>query len=236
MPNRLSVSARCLALATLLTLLAGCATNWSESEKAKLVAVKVNGSVLAKNAYQKPDAKLSPGMANTIPIVTGGGLIPSLIGSAIDAGVMAKQQRQFEGTNAQFFEQLRATLADAPIADVDSALRRMFATDDFFGTRLSDQGTSTFSTEILYYGLANSPYSQKDDIKLRLRIGTKVTLKLADGRVMFEATIEGVASTAKRAGEILADPDFYRKSAREAASSLADQLQVMLEKKLQKPT
>ena len=221
------------SLASLL-ILSGCATNWSESQKASLAFVALNKTTLVKNAYQKPDAKVSPGMANSIPAATGGGLIPALIGSAIDASVTAKQQRKFEETNAQYFDALRVAMADAPTRFVDVALQTMLGADTFFGSRLHENSSCMFCSEILNYGLANSPYSKKDDVLLRLRISAKFTIKLADGSILFETTLEGVGSTAKRASEIVADPNFYSTGAREAAISLTDQLQVALDKKAQK--
>ena len=215
-----------------MAFLSGCATTWTDAQRAGLSTVKVATSALAKDAYQKPDAKVSPGMANSIPMATGGGLIPSLIGSAIDASVTAKQQKKYEEGNLKYFEGLRKAMAEAPTKAVDSSLRTMLTSDQFFGTRLNEDAGSAFSTEILQYGLVKSPLSPKDDVLLRVRICAKITLKLANGSTLLETTINGIAATAKHADEILADPEFFAVSAKEAANNLADQLQVLLGKKL----
>lgn len=229
MPRRLP-HFTCFLLVALL--FSGCATTWSEHDRAQLKAVDVAPVQVAKAAYQKPDATDSPGMTNSIPTVTGGGLIPSLIGSAIDATVMAKQQKKFEAGNAQHFEALAARMTAPPSAELEAALRQELAGHEFFGPRLSPGAPARFTTEILGYGLQKSPLSQKDDILLRVRIIARIELVLPDKKVLLRTQITGVASTAAHAEDIVADPEFIAKGTAEAVKDLAWQLSVLMAPKL----
>jgi len=223
-----------LGLASLLALVfSGCATTWSDTQKAKLTSVAVAQPTVAKDAYQKPDATVSPGMANTIPQITGGGLIPSLVGSVIDATVTAKQQKKFESTNAQYFDGLAKLMGTPPAPQVEETLKAALAEHPFFGSRLAEKSKVEFTTEVLHYGLEKSPYSQGDDIKLRVRIIAKVTLKLGDGDSLWTTLITGTANTAKRAPEILEDPSFVSTGVQEAAKNLCEQVVVQLDQKLE---
>lgn len=227
-PNRLRFV---LALACAAGF-SGCATTWSESDKAKLSAVSLAPTVVAKDAYQKPDATNSPGMANSLPIATGGGLIPALMGSAIDAAVTAKQQRKFEETHRQHFAALQKTLEVPPAAHLDAALKDALGRHPFLGSRLAEKSPGAFSTEILHYGLQKSPLSQGDNLLLRVRIIAKITLTVPGGGRLFEAQITGVASSAKTASEILADPGFVAKNSAEAAEDFTGELVRRLNAKL----
>lgn len=225
-----------LALSTgvlIVTLLfSGCASTWSERDRTLLKTVDIAPVQVAKEAYRKPDATDSPGMANSIPTLTGGGLIPSLIGSAIDASVMAKQQKKFEASNAQHFPELATKMSVPPSVELEAALRQELTGHEFFGPRLVAGAPARFTTEILSFGLQKSPLSQKDDILLRVRIIARIDLVLPDKKVLLRSQITGVASTAAYAKDIVADPEFIAKGTAEAVKDLTWQLSVLMAPKL----
>jgi hypothetical protein len=172
-------------------------------------------------------------MAQDIPQFTGGGLIPALIGEAIDAGVTAKQQRKFEASESKHFAALASAMATPPVDELHGAVQRALSAHEFFGPRLHEQGGATLFTEIVSYGLQKSPLSKsQDDLLLRVRIGVRATLSAADGEVLWSGAIAGVASTAKHAAEIVDDSAFIATGLREAADDFAQQLLVELEIKL----
>ncbi|HEX2101379.1 MAG TPA: hypothetical protein VHF69_11975 [Candidatus Synoicihabitans sp.] len=223
MPRLVFVVATVLAT----VLLNGCATTWSDGQRRQLTAVR-----LAANAYHDPDVKNSPGMSNAIPQMTGGGLIPSLIGSAIDAHVTAKQQREFEAANGDCLPDLKEAFNVTPEAEVHRALNDTLTGHPFFGTRLVEEAKAGFAVEILRYGLARSPASSGADIRLRVRIIVKIRLADAKGGKLLERELAGVASAAKRPTEILADPEFIPNGIRQAANDLARELLSQLDAKL----
>jgi hypothetical protein len=211
--------------------LTGCSTVWSPSQTAKLAHIATTPATVAPNAYEKPSAKDSPHMSRSIPQATGGGLIPSLLGSAIDGAVTAHQQSKFEKTAAEHFEALKTEFGDAPSAEVNAALIETLQADPFFGPRLAKEAPAKFTVTINSYGLAKSPLSEGDDILLRVQIGAEVKLEAAD-ESLFSFTVVGVGSRAARATEILKQADFINASKREAAIDLANQVLGQLQPKI----
>ncbi len=221
--------------AALCGLWSGCSSVWSEAEKAKLAQVMVAAPSVAKDSYQKPDATTSPGMANTIPMTTGGGLIPALVGAAIDAGVMSKQQREFESTQAKYFPDLAKRFSVPPAAELAEGIKRVLHKDDFFASRLAAQAPAVFKTEIVHYGLSKSSDAKPGvDPKLCLRIIAKIELTLPDGSVLYSTRVTGFSSRELSAADILTDVDFVKVSIAEATESVGEQLRWKLGTKLGK--
>lgn len=218
----------------LVLLASGCSTAWSKKDKEQLTAVSVAPTSVAKDAYQKPDATNSPGMNEAIPRATMGGLIPSLIGSAIDASVMAKQQKKFEETNLQYFDALQKAMATPPAAAVTAALKQGLGQHDFFRTRMVEQSTTTFTAEILHYGLQKASPASATDNLLRVRIIARITLKLPDGTTMFECLATGLSADSKTAADILASPDFIAKGTEDAAKEVAFQVGYKVDAKIRR--
>lgn len=217
---------------TLMAVLSGCATIWSDQDKAQLAAISIAKPAVSTDAYQKPDATDSPGLAQSIPIATGGGAIPSLLGSAIDAIVTARQQHKFEETNAQYFAALAKDLTTPPTIELQAAINQRLSGHQFFSSRLSETGGASFVTEIQKYGWQKSPLSKDDDILLRMRIIAKVSLKSPKGGILWTGLIAGVASSAKHAQDIVNDPEFVTAGIKEAAQDLSWQLAGQLDVKL----
>lgn len=216
-----------------VVVLSGCSTTWSEQDKAHLTSLSVTPATVAKDAYQKPDATDSPGMAQGIPQATGGGLIPALLGAAVDAAVTSHQQSKFEATEAQYLPEIAKAMTSAPTAELHRAVRQSLGQHTFFGARMSDKPGAKFTLEIEKYGLQKSPLSKsQDDIKLRVRIIAKAELKGANGDTLWSRSIAGVASRAKHAAEILKDPEFIAQGIQEAAIDFANQVITELEIKL----
>jgi hypothetical protein len=233
--SRASIGARIAIAVGLCAMLSGCATGWSEAEKAKLSQVMVAPATVAKDCYQKPDATVSPGMANSIPVATGGGLIPALVGSAIDAAVMSKQQREFESTQAKYFPDLAKLFTVPPAAEVAEGIKRALGKQDFFASRVAEQAPAVFKTEIVRYGLMKSSDAKPGvDPKLSLRIIAKIELTLPDGTVLYSTQATGTSSRELSASEILNDPDFVKTSMAEAADSVGEQLRWKIGTKLEK--
>jgi len=221
-----------VAISMVAGLFSGCATTWSDRERGQLSSVAVGEVTVDKEAYKKPDAKDSPDMANKIPMATLGGLIPSLIGSAIDASVTAKQQRNFEKENAQYFSELAAHMPAPPVKELQIALKHALAANDFFGPRLGEVAPANFTLEIVSYGFQKSPRSQNGIILLRVQIVAHVSIKLPDGTILWNALISGVASTAACPKDILTDSTFVATGFNEASINFAGQVLSQLAPKI----
>jgi hypothetical protein len=160
---------RLLPIIIAALLLAGCATTWNEHQRATLTAASVQKPTVKRDAYHNPDATKSPGMANSIPNMTGGGLIPALIGSAIDAGVTASQQRHFEASAGRYFDQIKTITAAAPLDELKQEMELRLKADEFFSTRLTAQAANQFTVEVQRFGLVRAPRRAERRYEIVLR-------------------------------------------------------------------
>lgn len=219
-PTRLTLIALALGAAMLLP---GCSTTWSTEQRTRLTHVVLTGATVADHAYQKPDAKESPRMAEKIPQATMGGLIPALIGSAIDKSVTSHQQQKFEASDSTYFAALEKAFGPVPTTEIDAAFRQVLQHHRFFSSRISDQGGAVFSVRIVRYGLNKSPLSKGEEIWLRVAITAEV--KLTEGNEeFFRAEYTGVARLGARSKDILGSSDFFVIGRREAAEDLFQQV------------
>lgn len=220
-----------LAAVSAILILSGCAT-WSAEERARLATVAVAPVTAAADAYHKPDAKISPNYATDLPKVAGAGALPVLMGAAIDAAVTSRQQRKFEAKNAEYFADLQKQWEEPPAAEVSAALRAALQSHEFFRTRFAEKSPNVFSAHIVGFGLSKSGLTQGEDTLLRVRITAEVSLQTAAGTTLLRTRLGGVASTAKRAREILDDPDFVKIGREEAAKDLATEIMRLIDLKL----
>jgi hypothetical protein len=222
------------ALTTLVVslLVAGCATTVNDRQRATLTAVSVGVPTTKEDAYHNPEAKRSPGMANTIPAVTGGGLVPALLGSAIDASVTSSQQKRFEKTGSQYFDRIKAMAAEPPITDLQQEAQARLKADEFFGERVVAQGGNIFSLEITRFGLVRAPSPQKDDFRFCYEIECQVSLRLAGGDSVINEPIVGTAPTGAHIEDYIAQPELIAEQKKAALAAAGFAFRGVLDRKL----
>lgn len=219
-----------LMLAALLT--GGCASALNESQLDRLESVTLVPPTAAKDAYHKPDATKSPGMANLVPLAAAGGFIPALVGGAIDKGVMITQQKDFEQSAAKYFEQIKPAASTLPLTPIERQFRNRLKADPFFGPRYDEHSRNTFYVEVTKLGLIRATEATKDDMKLCYEISATVTLYLESGGKLIEELITGTSTSSARIAQIYEKPALLSKFRVEAIISLSEKFQGVLDLRL----
>jgi hypothetical protein len=226
-----STCLRLLTLPAIALAFSSCSQNWSEAQKSQLSTVSVSEPSVKAGAMKDASGIDSPNAATTVPMATGGGLIPALIGVAIDAGVTAHQRSQFE---KQYGQQLGKVNASVP-KTVDKKLRasaeKMLRGDEFFGPRLKNDSPNRFSAELTSYGLERF-HRTNDETHLGAGVNVLVRLNDANGEKLLEQVIAARSTNSVAVGELAAQPKKVDALFDEAAANFALQLKTALDRKL----
>lgn len=215
-----------------LVFASGCKTTWSDADRASLSQVGVAPLGSKPNAYHKPDPTLSPGMATAIPVATGGGLIPALVGSAIDAKVKSNQRKAFEVTAAQHFGAIESMASSDPAELLRVQVERMLVLDEFFGSRFKKDAPTRFTINIERHGFVRSLYATKEAMTLVYEIVAHVELSGAKNKKLIKQLFDGQSEQAFMIDELVEQPDLVAEARLEAAESFARNLQRLLDAKL----
>ena len=164
---------------------------YKRQDKASITALALSGPTVKKDAYHSPDPTRSPGMSNTVPMATGGGLIPALIGVAIDQGVTASQRSSFEKNVGNLTPKIDKIYASSSHQVLRQKLMTYLRGDQFFSQRLGSPSKSILSVEITSYGLAKSSKKTSQAFPLSYRIVANVKLTNPAGKELFQQVISG---------------------------------------------
>lgn len=216
-----------------LVLLTGCNTTWTTSQRSELTNVGVADISVGKDAYHKPDATQSPGMHTTITTATGGGLIPSLIGSAIDAKVMAKQRKIFESTALAHFPTVEDLAGNLPTETLKERMTHALSKHDFFSSRLSQEPTEIIKFEIIEHGYIRAFGATEENMMLAYEIAARVTLTDKKGSKLLNVLLDGISRESAKIEEIAASPELVEKQVSESIENLILNILLELDRKLQ---
>jgi len=208
------------AAVLLIALFSGCATGLTPEQKARLGDVTLDPIRVAPDAYQKPDATLNPDMATKIPRVTVGGLIPALIGSAIDSAVMSSQQRKFDQAHETSYDSLRSALAQPPVAQVEAAVRHALDQSVIFHHKCTEESKNRVDALIVSYGLARTYTPPQSEMRFDTRIVVEVTVTIAGGEVVLQQQFFGYSARAATLAEFVAHPELVDGCSKEAAQRI----------------
>jgi hypothetical protein len=213
--------------------LASCApTKLTEAQKASLERVTVSRPAVQAEDLKPVDGSDSPGAANKVPMVTGGGIIPALIGSAIDAGVTAHQSSQFKKQYGTQIEQVQARIPRNPGSDLRERGVRVLKKDSFFGTRLTEtDAPNRFDGDLVSYGLVR--YDRNNDqTTLGMDISCNVWLTDANSKKLFTQLIIGRSKDSYTIPEYAAKPALVDKVYLQALDSFEAQFKGMVDSQL----
>lgn len=183
-----------LILCGYILTLTGCST-LSEKQKAMISGVGVKPYEMAPGALHIPDGTASPNASSGVPAATGGGLIPALIGSAIDTSVTSRQQKEFEKNNGQYFKNANDSIPEDIVKQLEARTVKVLNSDPFFGSRLKSKPSSFFCGKVLDYGLTR--LSEKNgNIYLEAKIKLDVWLVGSDGKKMFKQPVSASSKDA----------------------------------------
>ncbi|MCW1922248.1 hypothetical protein OKA05_06765 [Luteolibacter arcticus] len=227
-----STCLRFLAAPVVALAFSSCAqSSWSEAQKSQLSTVSLSQPVVKAGAMKPVSGIDSPGASSSVPMATGGGIIPALIGTAIDAGVTAHQKSEFEKQYGQQLEKLNASLPKSLDKKLRASAEKMLRGDEFFGPRLKDSSPNRFSGELVTYGLMRF-HRTNDETHLGASLSVQVKLTDASGKTLFEQPVIGRSTNSIAVGELAAQPKKVDALFDEAAANFALQLKSALDRKL----
>ena len=212
--------------------LVSCANKLSESQKASLTQVTAGHPVVEAGDLKPADGTDSPNAANSVPMATGGGLIPALIGSAIDAGVTAHQSSQFKKQYGAQLDQVQAQIPRNPGPDLRERAAKVLKTDAFFGSRYAETGApNRFDGDLVSYGLVRYDRSE-DQTSLGMGITCNVWLTDAKGKKLFTRTLVGRSTDSHTIHDYAAKPSLVKTVYAQALDSFEQQFQALIDDQL----
>lgn len=222
---------RFLALPAIALAFSSCSQNWSEAQKSQLSTVAVSQPSVKAGAMKEASGIDSPNASTSVPMATGGGLIPALIGTAIDAGVTAHQRSQFEKQYGQQLGKVNANVPKSVEKKLRASAEKMLRSDEFFGPRLKNDSPNRFSSELTSYGLERF-LRTNDETHLGATVTVQVKLTDASGKVLLDTAIAARSTNSVTVGELAAQPKKVDALFDEAAETFAVRLKGILDHKL----
>ena len=226
-----SSSFRILALPVIAFAFSSCSQDWSEAQKSQLSTVALSQPSVRAGAMKNASGIDSPNASTTVPVATGGGALPALIGMAIDAGVTAHQSSQFEKQYGHQLGQVNASVPRTLEKKLRASAEKMLRNDEFFGPRLKNDSPNRFSGELVTYGLERF-HRTDDETHLGATLTVQVKLTDASGKALLEQPIMARSNNSIKVGELAANPKKVDGLFEEAADNFAAQLKTALDRKL----
>lgn len=171
------------------SLLASCATKFSEAQKQSLSTVAVAPGTLAAKAYQEPDGgdRAAAQTAAMAGVNSGTGAIGGALGSIIGESIAATQDSLYDAKNKQHYSRIQEiTPNPAPI--LSQKLKTNLEDDAFFGQRLKPASPNQFKVEVLNYGLVRASKTNEGEILVTPRVTARFSLVDGSGKELFKST------------------------------------------------
>lgn len=219
-------------LASLFVLsMTSCASKWSEQQKASIRSIGAGDVNIRSNAFHKPDHSKSPNATSSVTTATGGGLIPALLGSLIDAGVTSAQNSAFKSQYGDVIPKLTDLSKSAPTSELRSALNATIKKDAFLGKRYSTSPSTKVDAYITSYGLVRGSKSKDKYKTLAYAITADLKIVSSEGKDLINLPfVTGVSKLEQTPRSISSTSLAQFKQ--EAAMDLAKKLQVQIDAKL----
>jgi hypothetical protein len=212
--------------------LASCANKLSEAQKSSLTQVMVNRPAVEAGDLKPADGTDSPNASTGVPMATGGGLIPALIGTAIDAGVTAHQSSQFKKQYGAQLDQVQAQIPRNPGPDLRERAAKVLKKDEFFGSRLVESGApNQFDGDLFSYGLVRYDRSE-DQTVLGLQITCDVWLTDAKSKRLFTRRLTARSTDSHTIHDYAAKPALVKKVYAQALDGFEVQFKSLLDAQL----
>ena len=224
-----------LASSALLSLgFTSCSGPWSEEQKNALSTVSITPPAHAEDSRKGSNVVEQSTGGSTGAIAVGGGLIPALIGVAVDAGINAHRKGEFEERHGSI-EDAAAAMDKSVPNDIGKRLRdKMTAqlkNDASFGPRLRPTSPNRFDGELYSYGLVAR--DTIDDVpQIGARLQARIWLEDAEGETPLDVTKIANSSSTFPATTLMSQSKFVEQLFDEACSDFARQVQDEVDKKL----
>lgn len=197
----------------------------------QLSSVALVRAEMKADAYHEPDGTDTPGMGSSLPTATGGGILPALIGSAIDAGVSKVQQSKFENANGHYAEAAKRNIPTGLDKRLTEKLEIGLRKDAFFRTRLRKDGAGKILPTVIRYGYARSSKSDSGEILMSPSMLIEVEIIGADGKSLLKEVVKSDSAQAKPMKTYANDAAFARRAFDVEMDSLVKNLEQALLKK-----
>ena len=222
-----------MMVASAALILAGCVSSSPTvaTRRARVPEFAVLSVVVASDAYQAPDAKWSPNLQSTLPKYTGGGLLPVIVGAAVDKHVTAQQQKKFEESQAASLPTINERASQPPSAVVKGAVLSALRANGFFAQRMREDSKNTLEIRILHFGLAEKGKEEGAEPKLSAQILVDLTIRTAGGARIGIGGYSGSSGESLPVGALAKEPGLIPTLYDEAADSLREFLGASLRRK-----
>jgi BMFP domain-containing protein YqiC len=228
-------SSTLLVTSALISLIfTSCSGPWSQEQKNALSTVSITPPTHAEDSRKGSNVVEQSTGGSVGAAAVGGGLIPALIGIAVDASVTAHRKGKFEDQHGSI-EDAAAAMDKSVPNDIGKRLRdKMTAqlkNDAFFGPRLRPTSPNRFDGELYSYGLVAR--DTIDDVpQIGARLQARIWLEDAEGETPLDITKIANSSNTFPATTLMSQRKRVEQLFDEACNDFARQVQEEVDKKL----
>jgi hypothetical protein len=213
-------------------LLGSCGNQWSETQKANLTPVTVRQTAMASGAYHEPDATNPPGTSNTVPAATGGGLIPALIGVAIDAGVSKSQQSKFDKSDGHYAGSSKQNVPGDLTKRFSEKFDRSLKKDAFFNGRLKQEASALIQPTIVKHGYKRVGVADDGGILMSPVVEVELLVTGSDAKILLKQNVTSPGGSPARLSEYAGSAAKARAAYDKELDSLITQIGIIWNTKL----
>jgi len=141
-------------------LFSSCSSSLSEEDQSKLSSIAIVGTSTASDARQAVIGSKSSKVGMAIPIATGGGALPALLGMAINKAIVSSQNENFNAQYAGTIYTLKTHVPGNLNRQITQSTRKVFSADPFFGPRIKPRSTNRVKVKVTTFGLQRSDRSE----------------------------------------------------------------------------
>ncbi|MGB1131371.1 MAG: hypothetical protein ACPG4K_15060 [Haloferula sp.] len=211
-----------------------CSGPWSEEQKNALTTVSITPPTHAENSRKGSNVVEKSTAGSMGAAAMGGGLIPALVGVAIDASVTAHRKSEFEEKHGTI-EDAAAAMDKSVPSDIGMRLRNKLTVqlknDAFFGPRLRKTSPNRFDGELYTYGLVACD-TIEDVPQIGARLQARIWLEDANGETPLDVTKIAESSSTFPATTLMSQPKRVEQLFDEACDDFARQIQEEVDNKL----
>lgn len=216
-----------LKLAALLAvgMMASCAPQgWTEAQKASVTPVSLKSVRIAEGAYHEPDGTDSPGLKKKMPP----GLVPLLIGAAIDAGVEQSQQSSFNKSYGSHSAGARRNIPSGLDQRLSEKLKAQMKRHAFFGSRLKDDAAASIQPAIVKYGYVRQSETDEGEILVAPVVAMEFIVTGSDGKQLLRQRVTSLGMNPKPLKAFAANPAVARAAFEKELDTVAGEMGAVL--------
>jgi hypothetical protein len=229
MKNRTIKAAAALAV----LIIAGCASAppSAEERRAKVPEFSFSSLHVSPGAYHVPDAKWTSDVQSQIVKYTGGGLVPALVGAAIDNHNLSEQQRKFEEAQAPLLPILNEKASSPPSAAVEKAVIDTVTANSFLAQKVRSTSARTLEIRLIRFGLAKKNKQDEGDPEMAAQVLVDLTIRSGDTVLLRLGGYSGSSADGVPISALAKNPDLITKLYHQAAESLGSTIANFLKRK-----